>query len=101
MPDQVTYTLRMPESGDYTYNAQTAVIDPNTYLWKRAPEDYCRGIVIWLKEFHISLCLDTTTTANYTGQFLGVQFFVDLSIIQYATSTVQDPSSVNLSFYSI
>ncbi len=39
---------------------------------------------------------DTTTTANYTGQFLGVQYFIDLSIIQYVTNINQSESSVSL-----
>lgn len=39
---------------------------------------------------------ERSTTTNYTGQFLGVQYFIDLSIIQYATSIAQDPSSVNV-----
>jgi hypothetical protein len=46
MPDQVNYTLRMQESGQYTYHAQSAVIDVNTYLWQRAPEDFCQGIYL-------------------------------------------------------
>ncbi len=44
---------------------------------------------------------DKDLTINYTSQFLGVQYFIDLSIIQYATNITQDPSSVNLYFRSI
>ena len=37
---------------------------------------------------------DNSTTLNYTTQFLGVQYFVDLSIIEYATGITPDVSSV-------
>lgn len=46
MPDQINYTLRMQEYGQYTYHAQSAKIDENDYLWKRAPEDFCHGIYL-------------------------------------------------------
>lgn len=35
------------------------------------------------------------TIVNYTTQFLGVQYFVDLSIIQYVTNVNQNESSVS------
>jgi hypothetical protein len=44
---------------------------------------------------------DKDLTINYTSQFLGVQYFIDLSIIQYATNITQNPSSVILYFHSI
>lgn len=40
------------------------------------------------------LCLGNTTFANYTNQFLGLQYFIDLSIIQYVTNTMPNASSV-------
>jgi hypothetical protein len=40
------------------------------------------------------ICLDNRTWANYTTQFLGVQYFVDLAIIQYLTAIVPDNDSV-------
>ncbi len=39
--------------------------------------------------------LDNKTILNYTTQFLGVQYFVDLSIIQYVTSITPSISSVS------
>jgi hypothetical protein len=42
----------------------------------------------------ISSRLDRSTNANYTTQFLGVQYFVDVSIVQYATNIPQNLSSV-------
>jgi hypothetical protein len=39
--------------------------------------------------------IDNRTIVNYTTQFLGVQYFVDLSIIQYATNVSQNESSVS------
>jgi hypothetical protein len=54
----------------------------------------------YLIKFFVALIiifpLDNTTTVNYTTQFLGVQYFVDLSIIQYATNINQSVSSVSL-----
>lgn len=41
------------------------------------------------------LISDNTTTLNYTTQFIGVQYFVDLSIIQYVTNINQSESSVS------
>ncbi len=103
MPDQVNYTLRMQESGQYTYHAQSAVIDVNTYLWQRAPEDFCQGIYLSLYFIDQSIYFrsDRSVTANYTNQFLGVQYFIDLSIIQYATNITQDSSSVISYFFVI
>ncbi|CAF3058558.1 unnamed protein product [Rotaria sp. Silwood2] len=84
MPDAIAYTLRMPENGSYYYRAQSVKIDPNIYRWKRAPEDFCR---------------DTSTTTMYTSQFLGIQYFIDLSIIQYSTNISQDPSSIFMNHF--
>jgi hypothetical protein len=39
--------------------------------------------------------LDNTTRINYTTQFLGIQYFVDLSIIEYVTNINQSESSVS------
>jgi hypothetical protein len=43
---------------------------------------------------HLSI-IDNTTIANYTTQFLGVQYFVDLAIIQYVTNISPNGSSVS------
>ncbi|CAF3946627.1 unnamed protein product, partial [Rotaria sordida] len=79
IPDQVQYTLRMQENGLTYYRAQQVKLSESDYLWKRSPEDYCQ---------------DNRTSLNYTTQFLGVQYFIDLSIIQYATNINQSISSI-------
>jgi hypothetical protein len=60
MPDEVKYTLRMQEyvisflaygsllfifdrNGANYYHPQNVKISENDYLWKRSPEDFCRG----------------------------------------------------------
>lgn len=63
MPDQVRYTLRMQEyvylsvvsnlirtirvffcrNGANYFHAQSVKISENDYLWKRSPQDFCRG----------------------------------------------------------
>ena len=62
MPDEVKYTLRMQEyafncvvlrfnfklfiysrNGPYYFHAQDVKISKDDYLWKRPPEDFCRG----------------------------------------------------------
>jgi hypothetical protein len=35
-------------SGDYSYHAQSAMIDQNDYFWKRAPEDYCQSSQLFI-----------------------------------------------------
>ena len=47
---------------------------------------------------HSLLFLDNTTSINYTTQFLGVQYFVDLAIIQYITGNTPSISSVSKFF---
>ncbi|CAF3881561.1 unnamed protein product [Rotaria sordida] len=84
MPDTIVYTLRMQENGSYYYRAQSIKIDPNIYRWKRSPEDFCQ---------------DTSTTTLYTSQFLGIQYFIDLSIIQYSTNISQNPSSIFMNHF--
>ncbi|CAF1233873.1 unnamed protein product [Adineta ricciae] len=84
MPDQVAYTLRMQENGLRYYRPQLVRPPMKDFLWKRAPEDYCQ---------------DNTTTLNYTTQFLGIQYFIDLSIIQYITGANPDQSSVYLNHF--
>ena len=42
-----------------------------------------------------SLFLDNTTWVNYTTQFLGMQYFLDLSIIEYVTNTNPNIASVS------
>ena len=55
-------------------------------------------------QFQISsLCLfpvANNTIVNYTTQFLGVQYFVDLAIIQYVTGNTPSISSVSSFFPS-
>ncbi|CAF2146243.1 unnamed protein product [Rotaria magnacalcarata] len=84
MPDQVQYTLRMQENGLTYYQAQRVKLAASDYLWRRAPEDFCQ---------------DNKTILNYTTQFLGVQYFVDLSIIQYVTNINQSESSVYMNHF--
>ncbi|CAF3684827.1 unnamed protein product [Rotaria sp. Silwood1] len=102
MPDTIAYTLRMQEyanfvffsnaikiilihrNGSYYYRAQSVKIDPNIYRWKRSPKDFCR---------------DISTTTMYTSQFLGIQYFIDLSIIQYSTNISQNPSSIFMNHF--
>ncbi|CAF3926709.1 unnamed protein product [Rotaria sordida] len=84
MPDTIVYTLRMQENGSYYYRAQSIKIDPNIYRWKRSPEDFCQ---------------DTSTTTLYTSQFLGIQYFIDLSIIQYSTNISQNPLSIFMNHF--
>ncbi|CAF4566841.1 unnamed protein product [Rotaria sp. Silwood1] len=79
MPNQVNYTLRLQENDPYYYRAQQVKLNENDIFWKRSPEDFCQG---------------NTTFANYTTQFLSIQYFVDLSIIQYVTSITPNSSSV-------
>ncbi|CAF1258424.1 unnamed protein product [Rotaria sp. Silwood1] len=79
IPDQVQYTLRMQENGLTYYRAQQVKLYESDYFWKRSPEDYCQ---------------DNKTMLNYTTQFLGVQYFIDLSIIEYATNINQSISSI-------
>ncbi|CAF2937617.1 unnamed protein product [Rotaria sp. Silwood2] len=79
IPDQVQYTLRMQENGLTYYRAQQVKLSESDYFWKRSPEDYCQ---------------DNKTAINYTTQFLGVQYFIDLSIIEYTTSISQSISSI-------
>ena len=45
-------------------------------------------------EHRILYYVDNKTWVNYTTQFLGVQYYVDLSIIEYVTSINQNASSV-------
>ncbi|CAF3425854.1 unnamed protein product [Rotaria socialis] len=78
MPDAISYTLRMQENGSYYYRAQSVKINPNIYRWKRSPEDFCQ---------------DNSTTAMYNTAFLGIQYFIDLSIIQYSTNISQNSLS--------
>ncbi|CAF0848696.1 unnamed protein product [Rotaria sordida] len=78
MPNEVNYTLRMQENGPYYYHAQSVKISENDYLWKRSLEDFCQ---------------DKSSSDYYTYRFVGIQYFMDLSIIQYVTNTSQ-----NLSF---
>ncbi|CAM4954605.1 unnamed protein product [Rotaria socialis] len=78
MPDAISYTLRMHENGSYYYRAQSVKINPNIYRWKRSPEDFCQ---------------DNSTTAMYNTAFLGIQYFIDLSIIQYSTNISQNSLS--------
>jgi hypothetical protein len=82
MPDQVNYTLRMPESGQYTYNAQSAVIDPNTYLWKRSPESFCQGNylifqILYLTSFRYDYYCELYGSISWRSIFCR---FVDYSI---------------------
>ncbi|UJR09005.1 hypothetical protein I4U23_013254 [Adineta vaga] len=84
MPDQVQYTLRMQENGLRYYRAQLIKPAMKDFLWKRSPED---------------LCQDNTTSANYTTQFLGIQYFIDLSIIQYVTNISPNESSIYMNHF--
>ena len=78
------------------YRAQQVKIPTKDLYWKRSPEDYCQGLITnYLLPTHTSFFLDTTTTVNYTTQFLGVQYFVDLAIIQYVTGNTPSISSVS------
>ena len=81
------------------YRAQQVKLYDNDILWKRAPEDICQGwkehIDCEKNEFeYFFSSIDNTTWVNYTTQFLGVQYFVDLSIIEYVTNINQSESSV-------
>ncbi|CAM4944466.1 unnamed protein product [Rotaria socialis] len=78
MPDEVKYTLRMQENGPNYFHAQSVKISPNDYLWKRAPEDFCQ---------------DISSINLYISQFVGIQYFIDMSIIQYVTNAAQNLSS--------
>ena len=82
------------------YRAQQVKINREDLLWKRSPEDYCQGNQLTIYLLYLLFILDNTTTLNYTTQFLGVQYFVDLSIIQYVTNINPDISSVRTYFYS-
>ncbi|CAF0914028.1 unnamed protein product [Rotaria sp. Silwood1] len=77
MPNEVKYTLRTQENGPYYYHAQSVKISENDYLWKRSPEDFCQ---------------DKSSFDYYTYRFVGIQYFIDLSIIQYVTKTTQNLS---------
>jgi len=57
-----------------------------------------RQISIWII---ILVNLDNKTILNYTTQFLGVQYFVDLSIIQYVTSIIPSISSVSSIYFFV
>ncbi|CAF4617859.1 unnamed protein product [Rotaria socialis] len=84
MPDAISYTLRMQENGSYYYRAQSVKINPNIYRWKRSPEDFCQ---------------DNSTTAMYNTAFLGIQYFIDLSIIQYSTNISQNSLSIFMNHF--
>ncbi|UJR17400.1 hypothetical protein I4U23_004295 [Adineta vaga] len=84
MPDEIQYTLRMQENGLSYYRAQQVKLNDKDLLWKRAPEDICQ---------------DNSTWINYTTQFLGVQYFIDLSIIEYVTKTNQTSSSIRMNHF--
>jgi len=78
------------------YRAQQVKLYDNDILWKRSPEDYCQGILINIYfNNHFYFILDNSTRVNYTTQFLGVQYFIDLSIIEYVTNINQSESSVS------
>ncbi|CAF2548505.1 unnamed protein product [Rotaria sp. Silwood2] len=77
MPNEVKYTLRMQENGPYYYHAESVKISGNDYLWKRSPEDFCQ---------------DKSSFDYYTYRFVGIQYFIDLSIIQYVTKITQNLS---------
>ncbi|CAF2249794.1 unnamed protein product [Rotaria magnacalcarata] len=84
MPDTISYTLRMQENGPYYYRAQSVKINPNIYRWKRSPEDFCQ---------------DNSTTAMYSTAFLDIQYFIDLSIIQYSTNISQNSLSMFMNHF--
>ncbi|CAF1254126.1 unnamed protein product, partial [Didymodactylos carnosus] len=85
LPDQIQYTLRMQENGLFNYRAEKTVVEQANILWKYSPEYYCQ---------------DNLNESNYTTSFLGVQYFVDLAIIEYATSTaMNDLSNVHLNHF--
>ncbi|CAF1445504.1 unnamed protein product [Didymodactylos carnosus] len=71
IPEQITYTLRLQENGVFNYRAEKRLVDKFDILWKNSPEYYCQNI---------------QNTANYTGQFLGLQYLIDLAIIEYSTT---------------
>ncbi|CAF2071729.1 unnamed protein product [Rotaria magnacalcarata] len=84
MPDTISYTLRMQENGPYYYRAQSVKINPNIYRWKRSPDDFCQ---------------DNSTTAMYSTAFLGIQYFIELSIIQYSTNISQNSLSIFMNHF--
>jgi len=122
MPDEISYTLRMQEYVEFVFNyfmtskfsefieLVNILITHNQQRLTRT--DICGNVLpkISVMVFvfllysviqSISFRSDRSTTANYTSQFLGVQYFIDLSIIQYATSIAPDPSSVSACFHCI
>lgn len=79
--------------------------------WWKLPRKICIGNVLpkiiakvypinsFLFYPHLSLFIysDNRTRNNYTTQFLGIQYFVDLAIIQYVTNIAPSVSSVRFS----
>jgi len=84
MPDQVQYTIRMQENGLYYYRVQQVKLKTADVYWKRSPQDFCQ---------------ENRTWANYTTQFLGVQYFLDLSIIEFVTSSSPSIGSVSMTHF--
>lgn len=81
-------------NGLFYYRAQQVKLKDSDVYWKRSPEDYCQGEQMnffWKLTFVFE---DNSTLLNYTTQFLGVQYFLDLSIIEYVTNMSLSPSSV-------
>ena len=96
--------LVFSRNGPFYYRAQYVKLSADDYLWKRSPEDFCTSKFLRQKfkatfnRFHLK---ETTSFANYTTRFVGVQYSVDMSIIQYATSVAQSlTSNVRLVQYS-
>ncbi|CAF1026567.1 unnamed protein product [Didymodactylos carnosus] len=85
MPDQITYTLRMQEYGATYYRAQRTMLLDNDIFWKRAPEDFCQS---------------NASMLNYQTAFLGVQYFIDLAIIEYSIGIPMiDYSNIHLNHF--
>ena len=79
-------------------------ISENDYLWKRPPEDFCQGNIFTQfnhsSKFVFLFFQATSSQANYTNRFVGVQYAVDMSIIKYSTNLAQNLTS-NVGIFSL
>lgn len=92
-------------NGLFYYRAHRVKLRDADVFWKRSPQDFCQGSARFFFQlikfrncfFLLGSDLDNRTRLNYTTQFLGVQYFLDLSIIEYITDIALGPSSVKTS----